>query len=196
MNYETLLAQKLSSAKVKTAAWSGKDIVEGGRQAGKLVRDAAKKHAPTAAKAAVVSGAAYLGAKSGAKKKKASAIADEWGRQLAREDAAKLKTAMSAPASPLAAAGRALWASRGDLLKQVAVGRRWPVRSAGIGAAGGALIGGAKHMLKPKDPYTGQRQGSLLGSMAGGAALGGAAGYAAPHMARGYLKPSPAGVAG
>jgi len=51
-----------------------------------------------------------------------------------------------------------------------------PGKSALIGAGVGAAGGAARHALSGRDPQTGQKRTTLLGSMAGGAALGGAAG--------------------
>lgn len=49
-------------------------------------------------------------------------------------------------------------------------------KAGGYGAAAGAALGAGRHLLSKRDPQTGQKNTSLLGSMAGGAALGGAAG--------------------
>lgn len=50
---------------------------------------------------------------------------------------------------------------------------------AGVGAAGGV----ARHMMSGRNPQTGQKNTTLLGSMAGGAALGGVAGAGARQAA-------------
>jgi hypothetical protein len=68
-----------------------------------------------------------------------------------------------------------------------AVAKSAPLRNAAIGAAGGAAVGGVRHMLKPKDQY-GRRQGSLAGSMAGGAAVGGVGGFFSKSVAEQALK--------
>lgn len=57
-------------------------------------------------------------------------------------------------------------------------------RRVAIPAAAGAAIGGVRHLLKPKDPYTGKRQGTLLGSVAKGGAVGAGLGLAS----RGFLE--------
>lgn len=54
---------------------------------------------------------------------------------------------------------------------------------AGIGMAAGAGAGAIRHMASGVNPQTGQKNTSLLGSMAGGAMMGGAAGLAARQAA-------------
>lgn len=56
--------------------------------------------------------------------------------------------------------------------------------AAGVGAAGGAVLGAGRHMMSARDPQTGQKRTSLMGSMLGGAALGAGAGLGARSMAQ------------
>jgi hypothetical protein len=58
----------------------------------------------------------------------------------------------------------------------------WAQRTA-VGAGVGAGVQGVRHFFKPKDPRTGRREGSALGSMAGGALLGGVGGLASKSIA-------------
>lgn len=132
------------------------------------------------------------------KTKKASvdklALADLWGRQLAREDyqqtAQALRMAKEAGLGQMAmgmlnragpAIGRGL----------SAVSKTPWVRRTAIGAGVGAGIGGVRHFLKPKNPQTGQRDGSMLGSMAGGAIIGGLGGLASKSIADHALSSQP-----
>lgn len=57
------------------------------------------------------------------------------------------------------------------------------LQRAGIGMAAGAGAGAIRHMASGRNPQTGQKNTTLLGSMAGGAMLGGAAGLGARQIA-------------
>lgn len=130
-------------------------------------------------------------------------MAEEWGRERAKEAAISLKKSKQSAITKEAdmATTLASWGSRagkamtglgqraipmlnkygpqvGGALKSVAkapVGQRL-----GYGAAAGAAAGTLRHMTSRRDPVTGQKRTSLLGSMAGGAAMGAGAGLAAP----------------
>lgn len=80
--------------------------------------------------------------------------------------------------------------------RAVSSGAMSPKQMSGAGAALGAGAGAVRHMMKSKDPRTGQRQGSLLGSMAGGAALGTVGGLAAPTVGKAILQSKNPGVQG
>ena len=94
---------------------------------------------------------------------KLSAMADQWGRELAHDGMVK----EALPSLMGVAAGKAMhFATAGSAAARV-----------GGGAALGAGAGAARHMMQPKDEQ-GNRKGSLLASMgvgAGAGALGGAA---------------------
>ena len=60
-----------------------------------------------------------------------------------------------------------------------AVGGATMGQAAGYGAGAGAIAGAGRHLMSGRDPQTGQKRTTLLGSMAGGAALGAGAGLGA-----------------
>lgn len=60
-----------------------------------------------------------------------------------------------------------------------AVGGATVGQAAGYGAGAGAIAGAGRHLMSGRDPQTGQKRTTLLGSMAGGAALGAGAGLGA-----------------
>jgi hypothetical protein len=78
--------------------------------------------------------------------------------------------------------------------KAVTSGTMTPGQMGGAGAALGAGAGAVRHMMKSRDPRTGQRPGSLLGSMTGGAVLGGVGGLAAPTIGKAVLQSKNPGV--
>jgi hypothetical protein len=83
--------------------------------------------------------------------------------------------AMAAKAAPL-------------LAKAMPAVQRVAQSTVGQAAAGGAIVGGgvnaARHLMKPKDPQTGQRQGSMLGAVAKGAVGGAVGGLGARALAQ------------
>jgi hypothetical protein len=99
-------------------------------------------------------------------------VVEGWGREMAQEE----KTA--------GLLGSALSMARPMVGKMMQKAVTAPLQTRVLGGAAMGMGSGAlRHMMKPKDPNTGQRQGSLLGSMAGGAVLGGAGGAAAKPAA-------------
>lgn len=98
-------------------------------------------------------------------------MADQWGRELARE--------LTKEASPVGSimshgVGRAMQWATGASLRNRAI----------AGGVAGMAGGAAKHMMGPVDPATGKRQGSLLGSMAAGTVVGAGAGAGARAAAQ------------
>lgn len=113
------------------------------------------------------------------------AMVDAWARQLAREDFEKSATIGAMLTGAVNRFGPAI--GRGlTAIKNSSTAKRTLV-----GAAGGAGLNLMRHYMKPKNPMTGQRDGSALGAAAGGAAIGAVGGLASKSIAEHALGSQP-----
>jgi len=104
------------------------------------------------------------------------ALADTWGRKLAKDSFDKIAWA-GALRTGVGHVARGIMGSS-------------PLRRAAVGAGGGAALGGVSHAMGARgqtvDAHGNPQQRGLLGSMARGAALGGTLGVASkPLLSRG-----------
>jgi len=149
MNHEALLASTLSDEKeklaslsfdelaaiVKTAGLNDRDYMrQKARTFTNTAKDLIKRHGPTAG---VAGGAAYVGARMGAKKKESTVA--QWGRELAHEDLEK-----AAIAGPLLSTARAVLPHVGGMLAMGGIKKATAARSSkpfSFGAGGGSRMG-------------------------------------------------------
>ena len=117
-------------------------------------------------------------------------VAREWVKGKGRDVASKIKgfrkQSQVEKVAIMAALGQMAAKAAPYVGRALGAAARNPMgRNALYGAAGGAVLGGTRHLMRSPQE---RQQHSLLGSMAGGAALGGAGGAAAGPFAQKVLQ--------